>query len=76
MQEVVKQLEQSYRNGTLYNLGFLSDPIGASLRIEPLVRQILSKVCYPVSDKSDPLCRPVQAVPDDNSLYNQLQISS
>jgi len=56
MQEAVKQLEQSYRNGSLWSLGFLSDPILASLRKEPLFQQFLSNVSYPVPDNSDPLC--------------------
>jgi hypothetical protein len=55
MQEAVKQLEQSYRNGSLWSLGFLSDPILASLRKEPLFQQFLSKISCPVPDNSDPL---------------------
>jgi tetratricopeptide (TPR) repeat protein len=56
IQAAVKQLEQSYHNGSLWSLGFLSDPILASLRKEPLFQQFLSKVSYPVPDNSDPLC--------------------
>jgi len=46
-QEAVRCLEQSYREGVLWSLGFPFDPILASLRNDPLYRQFLSKVSYP-----------------------------
>jgi tetratricopeptide (TPR) repeat protein len=47
-QEAVQRLEQSYREGSLWSLGFLSDPILAPLRNDPHYRLFLSKVSYPV----------------------------
>ena len=46
-QEAVKRLEQSYQEGSLWSLGFQSDPILASLRNDPHYRLFLSKVSYP-----------------------------
>jgi tetratricopeptide (TPR) repeat protein len=43
----VERLEQSYREGSLWSLGFRSDPIVASLRKEPTFRQFLRRACYP-----------------------------
>jgi hypothetical protein len=37
-------LEQSYREGSLWSLGFSSDPILAQLRNDPHYRLLLSKV--------------------------------
>lgn len=46
-QEAVKRLEQSYREGSLWSLGFQSDPILASLHNDPHYRLFMSKVSYP-----------------------------
>jgi hypothetical protein len=46
-QEAVKRLEQSYREGSLWSLGFPYDPILASLRNNPHYQLFLSKVSYP-----------------------------
>ena len=53
-QEAVQRLEQSYREGSLWSLGFLSDPILASLRNDPHFRLFLSKVSYPVAENAAP----------------------
>jgi tetratricopeptide (TPR) repeat protein len=52
MPEAMKHLEQSYRDGSLWSLGFLSDPILASLRKEPIFQQFLSRVSYPEPQNS------------------------
>jgi len=46
-QKAVTLLEQSYREGSRWSLGFPSDPILAPLRNDPHYRQFLSKVSYP-----------------------------
>jgi tetratricopeptide (TPR) repeat protein len=48
-QKAVQWLEQSYRQGSLWSLGFLSDPILDDLRNDPHFRLFLSKVSYPAS---------------------------
>lgn len=45
--DAVQWLEQSYRNGSLWSLGFPSDPILKSLHDEPRYALLLSKVSYP-----------------------------
>jgi hypothetical protein len=52
-QEAVKRLEQSYHEGSLWSLGFQSDPILAPLRNDPHFRQFLSKVSYPAPENDD-----------------------
>jgi hypothetical protein len=52
-QEAVKRLEQSYREGSLWSLGFQSDAILEPLRHDPHFRQFMSKVSYPVSESAD-----------------------
>jgi tetratricopeptide (TPR) repeat protein len=52
-QEAVKRLEQSYREGSLWSLGFQSDAILEPLRHDPHFRQFMSKVTYPVSESAD-----------------------
>jgi tetratricopeptide (TPR) repeat protein len=54
-QEAVKWLEQSYREGSRWSLGFPFDPILASLRIDPLYGQLMSKVSYPALEDNDAL---------------------
>jgi hypothetical protein len=39
---------ESYLNGSLWSLGFSSDPILKSLRNEPSYRMFLSTISYPV----------------------------
>jgi tetratricopeptide (TPR) repeat protein len=51
-QEAVKRLEQSYHEGSLWSLGFPSDPILASLRNDPHYQRFISKVSYPVPKSS------------------------
>ena len=46
-QEAVKRLEQSYREGSLWSLGFPCDPILAPLRNDPHYKLFLSKISYP-----------------------------
>jgi len=46
--DAVQWLEQSYRNGSLWSLGFPCDPILKSLRDEPSYRMFLSTIGYPV----------------------------
>ncbi len=50
--KAVDRLEQSYREGGLWSLGFRSDPILASLRDEPTFRQFMKKVSYPEPQES------------------------
>jgi tetratricopeptide (TPR) repeat protein len=45
--EAIQWLDQSYRNGSLWSLGFPSDPIVRSLRDEPGYRAQLGKWNYP-----------------------------
>ena len=45
--KAVERLEQSYREGSLWSLGFRSDPVLAPLRKEPSFQQFLRKVDYP-----------------------------
>jgi tetratricopeptide (TPR) repeat protein len=52
-QEAVHWLERSYLGGSLWSLGFRSDPILKSLRYDPHFRQFMSKVSYPVADNVD-----------------------
>jgi tetratricopeptide (TPR) repeat protein len=52
-QEAVKRLERSYREGSLWSLGFQSDAILGPLRHDPHFRQFMSKVTYPVSESTD-----------------------
>jgi len=52
-EEAVKRLEQSYRGGAFWSLGFPSDPILAPLRNDPQYRLFLSKVNYPVHENVD-----------------------
>jgi len=52
-QEAVKQLEQSYQEGSLWSLGFLSDPMLDTLRNDPHFLLFLSKVSYPVAENAD-----------------------
>jgi hypothetical protein len=51
-QEAAKRLEQSYREGSLWSLGFQSDAILEPLRHDPHFRQFMSKVTYPVSEST------------------------
>jgi tetratricopeptide (TPR) repeat protein len=53
-QKAVHWLERSYRGGSLWSLGFRSDPILESLRNDPHFRQFMSKVSYPVPENADP----------------------
>jgi tetratricopeptide (TPR) repeat protein len=52
-QQAVHRLHQSYCNGSLWSIGFQSDPILAALRNDPSYRQFLSKCSYPKPKKSD-----------------------
>lgn len=47
-QSAVKLLEQSYRDGSLWSLGFQSDPILVSLREDLNYQLFLSRIKYPV----------------------------
>jgi hypothetical protein len=51
-QEAVKRLEQSYREGSLWSLGFVSDPILKSLRDDAHFQQFMSRACYPVAESA------------------------
>jgi tetratricopeptide (TPR) repeat protein len=51
-QQAVDCLEQSYRNGSLWSLGFRSDPILESLRKDPYYEFFMTKVSYPNREKS------------------------
>jgi hypothetical protein len=53
-QEAVRRLEQSYREGSFWSLGFRSDPILAPLHNDPYFQQFLTKASYPVSESADP----------------------
>jgi len=53
--EAVKWLEQSYREGSRWSLGFPYDPILEPLRNDPLYRQFMSKVSYPTPVDKDAL---------------------
>jgi hypothetical protein len=53
-QKAVKLLEQSYNEGSLWSLGFLSDPILDRLRNDPHYLLFLDKVSYPVYENALP----------------------
>jgi tetratricopeptide (TPR) repeat protein len=46
-QKAVECLEQSYRNGSLWSLGFRSDPILESLRADPHYQLFMKNASYP-----------------------------
>jgi tetratricopeptide (TPR) repeat protein len=46
-QDAIEWLDRSYRAGSLWSLGFPSDPILRSLRNEPIHRTILSSLSFP-----------------------------
>ncbi len=48
----VRWLKQSYADGSLWSLGFPSDPMLASLRLDPLYQTYLNDFNYPVSEDS------------------------
>lgn len=48
-QEAVKRLEQCYREGSLWSLGFHSEPILASLRSDPHYLLFMSRASYPAA---------------------------
>jgi tetratricopeptide (TPR) repeat protein len=52
-QKAMQWLEESYRQGSLWSLGFLSDPMLDTLRDDPHFRLFMSKVSYPAPEKSD-----------------------
>lgn len=52
--DAVRWLEQSYRSGSLWSLGFASDPIVQSLRDEPAFRMFLSAAGYPALYRHGP----------------------
>lgn len=52
-QKAVECLEQSYSNGSLWSLGFRSDPILQSLRDDPHYQLFRNKVSYPNPQVSD-----------------------
>lgn len=45
----LRWLEQSYREGSLWSLGFQSDPILAALRNNPSYQDLMDNIDYPVS---------------------------
>ncbi len=51
-QAAVPWLEQSYREGSLWSLGFQSDPILDTLRNNPSYQLLMSRVKYPVQKPS------------------------
>jgi predicted Zn-dependent protease len=53
-QRAVQLLEQSYREGSLWSLGFLSDPILDKLRDDPHYQLFLSKFSYPAHEDAFP----------------------
>jgi len=53
-QKAVQLLEQSYREGSLWSLGFLSDPILDTLRNDPHYQLFLNKVSYPAHENALP----------------------
>jgi len=50
-QEAIQYIERSYRSGSLWSIGFLSDPILAPLRSHPEFQQFLSGAAYTASPK-------------------------
>jgi tetratricopeptide (TPR) repeat protein len=48
----VERLQESYREGSLWSLGFRSDPVLAPLRREPTFREFLKKAGYPETQNS------------------------
>jgi tetratricopeptide (TPR) repeat protein len=52
--QAVDCLERSYRNGSLWSLGFRSDSILEALRTDPSHMRFFSKLSYPEAEKLDP----------------------
>jgi tetratricopeptide (TPR) repeat protein len=51
MQSAAKWLEESYREGSLWSLGFLHDPIVGTLHDDARSRLVMSRMSYPVADR-------------------------
>lgn len=64
-QTAARWLEQSYREGSLWSLGFQSDPMLDSLRSDPTYQLFMSRVRYPVLKRS---VSSVSAPDADNSV--------
>jgi tetratricopeptide (TPR) repeat protein len=54
-QEAVQWLEQSYRDGSHWSLGFPFDPILAPLRNDPHYKLFMNRASYPQPEDTDPL---------------------
>ena len=52
--QAVDCLEQSYRNGSLWSLGFRSDPMLEALRKDPLHMHFFNKLGYPEAEELNP----------------------
>jgi hypothetical protein len=50
--DAVRCLERSYREGSLWSLGFPSDPFLESLRADPDYIQMMNRISYPGQDNS------------------------
>jgi len=59
-QEAMQSIERSYRAGSLWSLGFLSDPILAPLRSHPEFQQFLSKAAYSANETIPPRPIPIR----------------
>jgi tetratricopeptide (TPR) repeat protein len=46
--KAVEWLEQSYREGSIWSLGFHSDPILATMRHDPAYKLLMNRIHYPV----------------------------
>jgi len=52
-QNAVEWLDKSYKDGSVWSLGFRSDPVLAPLRNDPYFLQLMGRISYPDPDDSD-----------------------
>jgi hypothetical protein len=46
-EEAAKRLEQSYGEGSIWSLGFRSDPVLATLRDDLIFQELMERIDYP-----------------------------
>lgn len=72
-QKAVEWLKQSYLSGSLWSLGFLADPILASLGNEPYYKSFFSNISYPVSEIRETLSSFAEHSPESLASFSTLR---